>query len=674
MRYATILLLTCCSWAAAQDPDPAYTALESAYALLAEREYDAAIAHFRVAADRTPSRADIRKDLAYALVKIGENDEARDEFAAAMELAPEDHHLALEYAFLCHETGEKATARRVFDRVRTEGDPESRRTAEQALENIDAPLREGIARWREVIEGSPDNFSARYELAQLAEQRDEVGLAAKQYEECWRLRPDRLSLLMDLGRVLGELGDVERSTAALLAASRGAEPRTAEQAHELLPERYPYVYEFEQALELTPGNVELRREFAYLLLAMDQKAAAEEQFCRVMESAPDDLLTVAQLGFLRLAREDFNGAMPLLRRVLASGDEDLAERVREAIESPRAEQTQPQEAPQAQVAADPKDLARRSLQKSYLNDALRYLRLAHDSDPTDFAVMLDLGRAHNALKQDEEALRWFNLARRSPDPGIALAAAQSYDNLRPDFSRFRTTFWMMPLYSTRWRDLFGYAQLSTEVRLRDTPIRPYLSVRFAGDARRTIGSVNPQYLSESSFVFGVGVRTRAWNGLTAWAEAGSDVSYLDRRDRPGRMAPDYRGGVSFGRGWGNMLGGEAAGGFFDTSGDAVFMSRFANTVLLGTRNRAGYTAPVAEALGSLETQLYWNVNATVDTKRQNWANFLDTGPGVRFRWKAMPPPLVLSVDLFWGRYLMTGYPDGPVYRDLRAGIWYAFSR
>ena len=36
-----------------------------------------------------------------------------------------------------------------------------------------------------------DNFSAHYELATLAEQRDELELAAEHYEKAWRLIPDR---------------------------------------------------------------------------------------------------------------------------------------------------------------------------------------------------------------------------------------------------------------------------------------------------------------------------------------------------------------------------------------------------------------------------------------------------------------------------------------------------
>jgi cytochrome c-type biogenesis protein CcmH/NrfG len=84
----------------------------------------------------------------------------------------------------------------------TAGDPESRATAERAFQNIDRPLAEGIARWTQAIQLGADNFSAHFELATLAEQRDELELAAQHYEKAWRLIPDRRSVLVDLGRVL----------------------------------------------------------------------------------------------------------------------------------------------------------------------------------------------------------------------------------------------------------------------------------------------------------------------------------------------------------------------------------------------------------------------------------------------------------------------------------------
>jgi hypothetical protein len=388
---------------------------------------------------------------------------------------------------------------------------------------------------------------------------------------------------------------------------------------------------------------------------------------------PKDLLSAAQLGFLRLKREDYQGAMPLLRRVLDSDDKELANRVRDAITLPAGQQPTARAAP-ADAAQEAKEIAAKSYQAGYLKDAMKHLRIAHNLDPVDFGVMLELGKTYNVLRQDEEAIHWFDLARRSPDPKVASEADRAYRNLRPSFARFRHTFWLMPFYSSRWEDVFAYAQYKTEIRLRHLPLRPYISVRFAGDARRTIGSVAPQYLSESSFVVGAGLRTVSWNGLMAWAEAGSDVSYLDRNDRAGRMAPDYRGGVSFTRAFGNGLGGEASGLFFETSENGVFMSRFNNTLLGYSQNRFGYTPPTVATLGGFQMQIYANGNLTVDSKQQAWANFVEYGPGLRFRWKGLPRSMVFSIDFLRGIYLLVNNPRGQHYNDIRFGVWYAFSK
>jgi len=675
---AIVLLLLYCPFARSQpaDPfdDPAYPLLVHAYEELNNRRYETAIAAFRNAVKLSPDRAHVHKDLAYTLLKIGENSAARDHFAEAMRLDPRDEHVALEYAFLCFETGKPAEARRTFDRIRKTGRPEPRATAEEAFNNIDKPLAEGIARWEEVVAESPGNFSAHRELARLADQRDQWKKAARHYEKAWRLRPDQKALLLDLGRVLRELGRERQSAAAFLAASRGAEPRAAEEAKELLPARYPYVYEFREALELDPENRTLRRELAYLLLAMDKAGEAETEFELVVEQSPEDLLSAAQLGFLRLNREDYQGAMPLLRQVLDGNDAALAARVRESLGLPAEDEPAASVAPGAGTDADAKLLGQRSLEAGYMADAMKYLTLAHQIDPTDFEVMLELGKAYNITKRDEEAVQWFDLARRGPDAAVAAEADRSYKNLSSGLSPVRFSFWAMPFYSSRWKDAFGYAQFKTEVRLGKLPIRPYISVRFAGDARRTIGSVAPQYLSESSFVFGVGLRTLRKNGVMAWVEAGSDVSYLDRNDRHARMVPDYRAGVSFAKTFGSALGGEAPGVFFNTNDDGVFMSRFDNAILGYSQNRLGYTPPAVEALGGLETQIYWNGAFTVDSKQQHWTNFAEFGPGFRFRWKPLPASMVFSIDLLRGVYLLKHGPRGPNYNDIRIGVWYAFTK
>ncbi len=647
-----VILILAAGLAFAQPADQGYAMLFRAYEALRAKDYDSAVAEFLKGIEAAPARASIRKDLAYTYLKIGENEKAREQFGKAMELEPADDQVAMEYAFLCNEAKKQAEARRIFDRIRKKGNP----VAEQAFQNIDAPLAEGIARWSKAIEMGGDSFSSHYELAGLAEQRDELALAAEHYEKAWRLLPDRRSVLVDLGRVWLAMNRRDQATAALLAASRGGEPRAAEMARELLPEHYPYVIEFRNSLALDPGNVELRKELGFLLLRMDRKSEAEAEFRTLTRIAPGDLLCATQLGFLLYARGEQVESMKLFDLVLAGNDEELANRVRAVLRLPQV-QKEP-------TAPDAKMMAERSIKAGYLKDALKYLQLAHDADPMDFQVMMKMGWTYNILHQDDAAARWYALARRSPDTAVALASDRAWRNLRGELEPVRLSVWMYPLYSSRWRDVFGYGQGKAEIRT-GTWIIPYASVRFVGDTRETTGFRGAPYLSESSVIAGAGVRTRPWHGITLWGEAGWGMSYLT-----GHILPDYRGGVSTGHGIGHSLNGEKSGWFADSASDAVFLSRFGNDFLLYEQMRAGYT------LGpqSLRAQVYWNGNVTADVRSQYWANFGETGPGIRFRPGGLPASMFFTVNVLRGVYWINkDNPMRPDFNDFRAGIWYAFS-
>jgi tetratricopeptide (TPR) repeat protein len=615
---------------AGQQVDKAeYEPLSEAYAALRTKAYDDAIRAFLTAIAAAPKRADIRKDLAYTFLKVGESEAAREQFRLATELDPADVDVAMEFAFLSYEAKEdpmaaKAEARRIFDRLRHKGHA----TAEQAFQNIDRPLKEGIERWTRALEIGPESFSAHYELAQLAEQRDDLGLSEAQYLLAWKMVPTRKGVLLDLARVAKALGQPEKAMAALLAASRGGEPRAAELARELLPERYPYVYEFRAALALDSGNQRLHMELAYLLLAM-KDPDAEKEFRKITVAHPDDLLAAAQLGFLCLAKGDRVSAMPLLERVLAGDNQELAARVRSAIE--------------------PHFMAKRSLEAGFLKDALRYLKIAQESDPENFDVMLKLGWTYNMLHDDETAEHWFDLARKSPDGTIASEAERAYENLKPSLELFRTTAWVLPFYSSRWNDVFAYGQIKSELRVKNWRVRPYVSTRLIADTKPT---ENNQALSERSFILGLGLMTQ-WQRFTAWAEAGSAISYTR-----GSMVPDYRGGVSWTRAW----TGETKF-FAEVNADEVFISRFGNDWLSYLQSRAGYR------------WLLLNANLTADTSRQHWANFVEMGPGIRLHMPNTPKKLLFSASFLRGVYLVRdGVPQHNNFNDLRVGFWYAVTK
>ena len=600
MGKRLIWVLACCGvWA--QTPDPAFPPLDRAYTALAAKDYDSAVTAFGEGVAIAPDRPDVRKDFGYTLLKAGRNEAARDQFAQAMRLRPDDQQAALEYAYLCYETKQPVEARRVFDRLRKAGNA----TASQAFENIDRPLREGIERWQRALQLDPGNFSAHEELARLAEQRDVLGLAATEFEAAWRLRVDRRGLLIDLARIWKQMNRAEDATAALIAAWRGGTPRVSEDARELLPDRYPYLSEFERALQLDPANTQLRDDVAF------QKTG------KVPEK-------------------------PRPALVARPGD-------------------------QAQAPADVKALGIASYEKGFLNDALKYLETAHENDPVDFDVMLKLGWTYNLLKDDRDALHWFDLARKSPDPATAEEASKAYRNLAPDLERFRTTVWAYPLFSSRWGDAFGYAQGKTEMRLASVPfLRPYVSMRLLGDLKGTLDTgFGAQYLSERSVIFAGGLATKPQHGWIGWFEAGEAVVYREAPGQARRTLPDYRGGFSYSKGFGHPLTSSARGWFGETNDDGVFVSRFSNDSLLYSQNRAGYTRG--------RVQFLWNANITADAKSQYWANFVETGPGARFR--LGDSPVLYSISVLRGAYLVNlDNPRRPNYNEVRIGAWYAFTR
>jgi hypothetical protein len=366
----------------------------------------------------------------------------------------------------------------------------------------------------------------------------------------------------------------------------------------------------------------------------------------------------------------------LFDQVLKGGDEELAERVRVALKLPQKLTRRETSTPP--TSEDARSLAEKSIQAGYLKDALKYLTIAQENDPADFSTMLKMGWVYNVLHDDRDAVKWFELASESSDASIASEAKKAYRNLAPQFRRLRTTVWISPLFSTRWHDVFGYGQVKTELKLGRLPFRPYLSMRFVGDTRGTMGpttsGASPQYLSESSFIFAAGVATMPWRGITGWFEAGEAVKYLPSRTDVGAMIPDYRGGVSYAKGFGHLMN-SSHGLFSETNDDAVFISRFQDDVLYYSQNRAGYTFASAEGWGGFESQLYWNGNITADRLRQYWANYVATGPGLRFRFRDLPKSVFFSVNFLRGVYTVNlDNPRRPNFFDLQVGIWYAFTR
>lgn len=645
---------------------PGTAELTEAYKALAAKDYTRAVPLFRKGLALQPSNAGGHKDLAYALLKTGENAEARDEFEAAVKLNSKDETAALEYAFLAYETKKPVEARRTFERLRHSANPPTRATAEQAFQNVDRPLADGIARWQEALRkaANPDDlsfYSAHWELAQLAELREDYVLAAQQYAICRKLKPKLGELLLLEAGVLRKLNRLEEANAELLLASRSSDSRTAELALEQLGNRYPYPYEFVQALKLDPSNVTLRRELAYLYLAMHKESEARVEFERVLQFSPTDRLAREQLELM-------NGG--LKQRTPSS---DTAAPSTSLTTTPNGLV----QSSSSQPKLDARSMGVKSLAMGYYNDAIKYLRQAHEQNPDDAEVMLKLGYAYNMAKNDEEAIPWFDQARHSGNTFVAVEAAKAYHNLRGD-TLPQTTVWLLPMYSSRWQDAFTYGQIKRTVPLpwasANRIFSFYVSTRFIGDVKSSVpnGIVAPQYLSESSVIIGGGMATKTWHHLTGWVEAGEALKYLPFRHDIGTAIPDYRGGINFAKGFGSLLGSNVPGLFYETTADAIYVSRFDKDWLFYSQHRAGRTFRVGE---NSAFQLLLNANLTQDAKAQYWANTAEFGPGIKIKAPFLPAGTFFSTDFLHGVYTNNDYnPRRPNYNDIRVSFWYAFTK
>jgi len=684
MRMLIVLVLACLVLPAqTQDraAGPSTTAeperdfLNRAYDLLREKKYLRAIDQLTQAAQAAPRRTDIRKELAYAYLKVGEREHAREIFEQALTLDPQDYRVALELAFLCYETGQETRALELLDDVRIRGDEESRKIAAATLARVDRELSASVEQWTAAVQQDPGNRAARLELASYLEKHREPARAAEQYLAAWRLPPRRDETLPALARARHDAGDEEGAIGAWVLASRSGDTRISERARGHLPQRQPFAAEYRKALELDPKNTPLRRELAFLWLAVQHPDEAIQEFEAVVRQDAKDLLAAAQLGFLYMERNQPALARPLLERAAAGPDAELARKAREALKAGSAGtgktmRSRPPESPAFAAAQPHKALAEKSLALSYLSDALREFQIAHEMDPGDSETVLKLGILQNILQDDREALRWFREASHSSDPAIAAEARRSYNNLAPQFRRVQVSLWTLPMFSTRYHDAFDYAQLKTELLLGKFPIHPYLSLRLVGDWKRKTGEPLPQFLSESSLIGAVGARTSVWNGFMLWGEMGEAASYL-RKPPPGepRLGPDYRGGLAWSRSFGASLGGESPGFMAELNVDSVFLSRFQNNLINYWQMRHGYRLP---QLGPVRSQIFWNSNVTFDRLRQYYANFAEFGPGVRFRIPHVSPPLDVTVSGLRGVYLVNEFnPRKPNYYDLRVGIWYS---
>ena len=164
--------------------------------------------------------------------------------------------------------------------------------------------------------------------------------------------------------------------------------------------------------------------------------------------------------------------------------------------------------------------------------------------------MLKLGWTYNMLKDDREAVRWFNLAQREPRSGRSRPRRpRAYRNLKPIPSFSAPRFGC----SRRFRRAGTICSPTRRPRpscvctvlAAPVPLRCALSAIHAGavDLARFRSAVSFERAQCDR-------RARAWRPAPGTAppdgsKPANRCAMHPTQPNPGRLLPDYRGGVSY---------------------------------------------------------------------------------------------------------------------------------
>lgn len=550
-----------------------------------------------------------------------------------------------------------------------------------------AALRErrldaAVSAFSEALPCNPANARLRKDFAYTLLRTGDRLTARRQFEAALRLEPSDETTALECAFLNYETGQPREARRMFLRLKNSADPQTrakAESAFESIDEPLRTgIARWQEALRRAPGQWSAHEELARLAERRDELPLAAEHFEEAWRRRPGN--TDLLLDLARIWKEQ--GEEPKARAALVTawriGSPRVAESARESMNGEIPGETElalsaapASENPGGEAVFNAKEMGARSLENSYLNDALRYLTLAYQQNPKDAQVLYQLGVTYNMLHRDAEALQWFGLARRSGDPEIAPKAAESYAALRATKPGFHLSAWLIPIHSSRWDDVFLYGQVRGEWRQKSDTVTPYVSLRFLGDTRGLVPNPISPYLSETSIIAAAGLKVRLHPRAYGWLEAGEAVSYLGRRRDTGLAAPDYRGGLSWTKGWGQLLGSAEAGWFAESNLDGVYVHRLQDNMFLYSQSQAGYT--FARDTNGYQVQAYLNAVLTKDRKGEYWANYVEFGPGARLRLPGMPRGMSFRYDVLRGVY--TTYQRYRVsnYWDVRAGLWYAIS-
>ena len=259
-------------------------AMAHMYAELAQQygnrgEYlNKAIEHYRAAIKADPNSPFLSEELSDLYIQSGQIRSAVQEQEEHLKANPKD-----------------VNARRILGRIysRMLGDPAQNRVNETMLKNA-------LEQFTKIVELEPKDVDSWSMLGRLHQMGGNSVEAEKAYRKALEIDKDDEDALTGLAFVYGGLGDNKRSTELLeRVVTKTPSMRTLmalAQGYEQMRDYKLAAETLRRAVQMSPGNTEVRKFFAQSLLASEQLDEALKEFEALAEEDPRDAQPLLQMS------------------------------------------------------------------------------------------------------------------------------------------------------------------------------------------------------------------------------------------------------------------------------------------------------------------------------------------------------------------------------------------